>query len=207
MVIKFTVSQTSGSFSSMRAGGVFYYWHTVLVNIINNVRARLPCLQENGAKLCKSTHRSICMSLLDSKIMKKNCTTAFYIVAVSIVCSFDRSFHNKKGGWNEKRGRGKVWETVNLIAMALGEFPSSVAIIKCDVMFFCSCRTQLNKARSSETKTTVAYAVLLSTWIVKTTMKWSMWPSQNPTHNLVVKTILYTALKLHATCMKCTAFG
>ena len=29
------VSQTSGSFSGMRAGGVyFYYWHVLLMNII-----------------------------------------------------------------------------------------------------------------------------------------------------------------------------
>ena len=42
MVIKLTVSQTSGSFSSMRAGGVyyFYYWHVFLMNIINYASAK-----------------------------------------------------------------------------------------------------------------------------------------------------------------------
>ena len=48
MVIKLTVSQTFGSFSSMRAGGVyFYYWHVFLMNIINYASARVQYLQQN----------------------------------------------------------------------------------------------------------------------------------------------------------------
>ena len=34
-VIKLTVSQTCGNFSSMRASDVCYYWHAPLMNIIN----------------------------------------------------------------------------------------------------------------------------------------------------------------------------
>ena len=54
MVIKLTVSQTTGSISNMRAGGVsFYYWHVVLVNIMNRVNARIHCLQEKGCKVAR----------------------------------------------------------------------------------------------------------------------------------------------------------
>ena len=60
---------------------------------------------KKGAKLHKSTHRTIHTSALESKSMKKNCTTPFYFVAASITCSFDRLFHNKKGGQNEKKTR------------------------------------------------------------------------------------------------------
>ena len=48
IVIKLTVSQTSGSFSSMWAGGAFYYyWHALLMNIINCISAQISLLKEN----------------------------------------------------------------------------------------------------------------------------------------------------------------
>ena len=53
MVIKSTVSQTSGSFSSMRAGSFFYYWHGVLVNIINCISIRIQYLQEKGCEVAQ----------------------------------------------------------------------------------------------------------------------------------------------------------
>ena len=52
MVIKSTVSQTSGSLSSMRASGVyFYYWHVFLVNIINYTSSRVQYLQQNECEV------------------------------------------------------------------------------------------------------------------------------------------------------------
>ena len=51
MVIKLKVSQMSGSFSSMRAGGVyFYYWHTFLMNIINYASVRDSIYNKMSAK-------------------------------------------------------------------------------------------------------------------------------------------------------------
>ena len=42
------VSQTFGSLSSMRAGGIyFYYWHMFLMNIINYAGVRVQYLQQN----------------------------------------------------------------------------------------------------------------------------------------------------------------
>ena len=46
MIIEITVSQTSVGFSSMQTGGVFYYCHAIIVNIINCVRAQIQYLQE-----------------------------------------------------------------------------------------------------------------------------------------------------------------
>ena len=54
MVIKLTVSQTSGCFLSMRAGDVYFnFWPTLLMNIINCFAAQIQHLQENE---CKVTH-------------------------------------------------------------------------------------------------------------------------------------------------------
>ena len=62
MVIKLTVSQTSGRFSSMQAGGVFYYYgHMLLMNIINCISAQISLLKEICVRIEKY----------------KNCTTSF----------------------------------------------------------------------------------------------------------------------------------
>ena len=62
MVIKFTVSQTFGSFSDIwkllkHAGGRCFFncWHAVLVNIINCVSAGLQFLQER-VQSCTNPH-------------------------------------------------------------------------------------------------------------------------------------------------------
>ena len=88
------------------------------MNIINCVSARIQYLQEKGAELHQSTHRTVYTSALESKSMKKNCTTAFYIVAASIMCSFDHLFHNKKGRQNEKRVRAGSEKPLITMAIA-----------------------------------------------------------------------------------------
>ena len=66
MVIKLTVSQTSGSFSSMRVGGGFYYWLAFLMNIINDVHTQIQHLQENEYKVAHTQDST-----------KKNIPTSF----------------------------------------------------------------------------------------------------------------------------------
>ena len=122
MEIKFMVSQTFGGFSSIRAGNLFFIIGSVVfVIIINCISTWIQYLQKS-AKLHKSKHRTIKTSALESKSTKKNCNTAFYILAVSIKCSFDRWFHTKKKVAKMKKEHGRVWETVNLITMALARF-------------------------------------------------------------------------------------
>ena len=95
MVIKFTVSQTSGSFSSMQAGGTFLLlahgsraYHQ-LRKCTNTVFTKKGC---RVAQIY--TQDNIYTSALESKSMKKTCTAAFYNLAASITCSFDRLFNN-----------------------------------------------------------------------------------------------------------------
>ena len=58
MVIKLTVSQTSGSFLSMRAGGVyFYFWSVLLMNIINCFGAQLRYSQKNECKVAHTNYK------------------------------------------------------------------------------------------------------------------------------------------------------
>ena len=58
MVIKSTVSQTSGSFLSMRAGGVyFYFWFALLMSIINCFGAQIQHLQENECKVAHTNYK------------------------------------------------------------------------------------------------------------------------------------------------------
>ena len=63
--------------------------------------------KKNGAKLHKSTNRTIRTSSLESKSTKKSYTTAYYTLAALISCSFDCLFNNKKGGQNEKEDLGE----------------------------------------------------------------------------------------------------
>ena len=63
-------------------------------------------IYKKGEKLHKSTHRTIHTSALELKHRKKNCTTVFYILAVSITYSFNRSFNNKKAAKMEKEDVG-----------------------------------------------------------------------------------------------------
>ena len=54
MVIKLTVSQTSGSFLSMREGGV---WSAILMNIINCFGAQIQRLQKNECKVARTNYK------------------------------------------------------------------------------------------------------------------------------------------------------
>ena len=52
MVIKLTVSQTSGYFLNIRAGGVhFYFWSVLLMNMINRFGTQIEHLQKNECKV------------------------------------------------------------------------------------------------------------------------------------------------------------
>ena len=52
--------------------------------------------KKKGVKLHQSIHSTVRTIVLESKSTKKNSTTPFYILAVSITCSFDRLFNNEK---------------------------------------------------------------------------------------------------------------
>ena len=84
---------------------VFYYWYAVLVNIISCVSAQLQFLEEKGCKVALIHAQDNTYGCIRVEMYEEKLHYCFFILAVSIICSFDRLFNNEKATKMKKRTR------------------------------------------------------------------------------------------------------
>ena len=78
----------------MQVGGVIFYWHAVLMNIIHCLSAPIQHLPEKRCKVAQiyTQDRTYDYIRVEKYEQILHYSTAFYILAVSITCYFDRLF-------------------------------------------------------------------------------------------------------------------